>query len=236
MELIQASLAGANLIFTIPLVLIGLYWFSVIIGAIGMDSIEFDMDLDVDVDVDVDLDLDVDADVDVDADGGDIKGGGASASESFAIGILRFFNFGRIPFMVLISFIFIFGWALSVWCNNPDSWVNPNGSALVSALLFLPILISSLLITKVVTTPMVPVFEKFNTAAKDLVIEGRVGTLMTSIEDQKIGQLKIDIDGSIVSLSVKADAGQSLKKGQQVVVIEETKDGKAFLVQKFNHL
>ncbi len=237
MALISASFAGANLVFTIPLVLIGLYWFSVIIGAIGMDSIEFDMDMDmdVDVDVDVDIDVDVDADLDVDADG-DLKGSGVSASDNFAIGILRFFNFGRIPFMVLMSFIILFGWSLSVWCHNPGSIVNPNGSSLIAALLFIPILLSSLVITKIVTTPLIPMFDQFNTAAKDLVIEGKVGTLMTSIEDQKVGQLKIDIDGSIVSLSVKSDSGQSLRKGEQVVVIEETKDGKVFLVQKFNHL
>lgn len=238
-ELISASFAPTNLVFTIPLILIGFYWLSVVAGVIGMDAFDLDMDLDMDVDVDVDLDLDVDADVDIDADG-NLKGSAATTTESgsgdgFMIGILRFFNFGRVPFMVLISFIILFGWGISVWCNHIGSWVNPSNSGLIGALLFIPILIGSLLITKIVTTPLVPVFDKFNTAAKNLIIEGKVGTLMTSIEKTQIGQLKIDIDGSIVSLSVKADEGQALKKGERVVVIQEDADKKSYLVQRFNH-
>ena len=90
--------------------------------------------------------------------------------------------------------------------------------------------------TKIITAPLVPVFAKLNTAEKELVIfNGKVGTLMTGIQDSEKGQLKIDIDGSVVSLTVKSNEGKTIKKGEKVVIIDQIEEGKSFIVQKINY-
>lgn len=240
-ELITAAFSASNLLLTLLLGLMTLYWFSVIIGAIGMDSfdIDLDVDVDVDVDIDVDVDVDVDADIDVDADvdaDADTAGGSPSnIGGGFLIGALRFFNFGRVPFMVLLSTLVLSMWSLSIYCNHDGSWINPTNATSIAAALFVPNLIISLLLSKVFTAPLVPVFAKLNTAEKALVIDGKVGTLMTSIKEEEVGQLKIDINGSIVSLSVQSNDGKPIDKGDKVVVVEKTDNGKAYIVQKIKH-
>ena len=57
---------------------------------------------------------------------------------------------------------------------------------------------------------------------------------MTSIQDKQVGQLKIDIDGSIVSLTVKSNEGETISKGDKVVIVEQIEDGKSYLVQKID--
>lgn len=244
-ELITAAFSSSNLFLTFLLGLVSLYWLSVIVGAIGMDSLDFDLDLDADIDIDVDVavDVDVDADVDVDVDADadtdtssvGSTGGNTAADGSLLIGTLRFLNFGRVPFMVLLSTIILCIWSISIYCNHDASWINPGNSSSMAALLFFPNLTASLLLSKIFTAPLVPIFAKLNTSEKALVIDGKVGTLMTSIKEGETGQLKIDINGSIVSLSVQSNEGKSIRKGDKVVVIEKLESGKAYVVQKIEH-
>jgi hypothetical protein len=236
-ELFTAATAPSNLLLTILLMLITFYWLTVIIGAIGMDAIDLDLDLDADVDIDVDIDVDVDVDVDADIDPSLLGGQKALAKKpsNFFIRILAFFNFGRIPFMILCSILVLLLWSISVYCNHETSWLNPANSVSVAALWFIPNLIISLFATKIITTPLVPIFAKLNTAEKELVFNGKVGTLMTGIQDSEKGQLKIDIDGSVVSLTVKSNEGKTIKKGEKVVIIDQIEEGKSFIVQKINY-
>lgn len=235
-ELITAAFSTSNLFLTFLLGLITLYWLSVIIGAIGMDSFDIDLDIDADIDVDVDIDVDADVDVDVDADvDADTDTSVGQVGSGLMIGTLRFLNFGRVPFMVLLSTIILCMWSIAIYCNHDASWINPGNSTSVAAILFIPNLIASLFLSKLFTAPLVPVFAKLNTAEKALVIDGKVGTLMTSIKEKEIGQLKIDINGSIVSLSVQSNDGNKINKGDKVVVIEKLEDGRAYIVQKIDH-
>ncbi|CAA6824704.1 MAG: Unknown protein [uncultured Aureispira sp.] len=241
-ELITAAFSTSNLFLTFLLGLVSLYWLSVIVGAIGMDSLDFDLDVDADIDIDVDLDVDVDVDMDMDVDvdadvdmDTDVASIGTASGGSAFLGILRFLNFGRVPFMVLLSTIILSVWSISIYCNHDASLINPGNSTSMAALLFFPNLIVSLLLSKIFTAPLVPIFAKLNTSEKALVIDGKVGTLMTSIKEEETGQLKIDINGSIVSLSVQSNDGKSIRKGDKVVVIEKLESGKAYIVQKIEH-
>ena len=86
----QAAIEPVNIVYTILLVVVALYWLSVFLGALDLSS--FDFDVDADVDVDADLDVDVDADMDVD--------GEAHTTIGWFAGTLHFFNFGKLPFMI----------------------------------------------------------------------------------------------------------------------------------------
>lgn len=57
---------------------------------------------------------------------------------------------------------------------------------------------------------------------------------MTSIQDTETGQLKIDIDGSVIALNVKSNEGKSIKKGAKAVIVEQIEEGKSYIVQKID--
>ncbi len=109
-ELFQAAFSGVNIIPTVFLLLILVYWIFVIIGAMDMDFLEVDIETDVDIDADVEVDADVDTDADIDTDA-DTRGVGSVA---FLNSVLTFFNLGKIPFMVWLSFLIIPMWVISI--------------------------------------------------------------------------------------------------------------------------
>ncbi len=220
MELLQAAVSPVNIIYTILLAVILIYWTSIIIGVLDISA--FDIDVDMDVDVDLDVDIDVDADVDVDADG-DVGSGGWFA------GALHFFNFGKLPFMVIMSFIVLFQWAMALLVNHHFG----HGSVIFALVAALPILFVSLSMTKVITTPLIPVFAKLDTAEKPVNYIGKTGTLILPPTREKVGQAEVIEEGNPLIISVKASEEQVLpKKGDTIVVISQAENKAHFLIEK----
>lgn len=226
-ELLTASLSVPNLLFTMLLALVTIYWLFVILGTVGLDSFDFDVDVDLDVDIDVDIDVDMDADIEADASA--VEG---ATSGSLFLGVLRFFNLGKVPFMVLFSVWVLSLWSISVYCNHEGSWINPTNSGTIAALLLGPIVLVASLTTKLFTAPLIPVFERINTTAQPIVVTGKMGTLLTSIQHDEKGQLKTHIDGSTVTLIVQSMNGVALRKGEEVVIVDQGDKDKTYLVQR----
>lgn len=237
MELIYAAFSPSNLLLSVLLVLIMFYWLTVILGALDVNSIDVDLDVDVDVDIDVDVDVEVDvevdaeieAEVDADTEAGEVGGAG------WFMLSLRFFNFGRLPFMVVMSLLILFMWSISVYCNHDGSIVNPNNSLILAGLLFVPNMFVSLFITKILTAPLVPVFAKLNTSVENVQVEGKVGILTTSVNKKGMGQMKAEIEGSTITVSIRMQDKLPIKKGEKVVVIEYLADEKIYIVDKIDH-
>ena len=55
-EFLAASLSYPTIVFTTLLSFAICYWLLSLVGAVGMDSLDFDADVEVDVDADVDAD------------------------------------------------------------------------------------------------------------------------------------------------------------------------------------
>lgn len=220
MQLLEAAFSSSNLILSLLFIAVLFYWATVIIGAIDMDS--FDVDIDVDVDVDADFDIDSpDKNIDVSHHGG-----------SWFFGMLRFFNFGRVPFMVVMSILILSMWTISMICNHKGSFINPDNSFMLASLYFLPNLIVSAFIMKFVSAPLVPLFEKLDSHAKTLHYEGYSGTLTTDVKEKGLGQAKLFIGNSSISVAVKTKDGFPLKKGDKIVILEEDPDSKCYIVEK----
>lgn len=83
-ELMENAFTGVNIIPTLLLCLILLYWITVIIGIIDLDFFDFDIDLDA-----------------------------GNSMEGFQA-ILAFFNIKEIPIMIVISILSLFFWILSM--------------------------------------------------------------------------------------------------------------------------
>lgn len=212
-ELFQASLSPENVIYTILLVLVLFYWLSIILGVLGMDG--FDIELDVDADVDIDIDADI--------------GAGGSADGWFA-GALHFFNFGKLPAMVIISFVILFAWLINLLMNHHLG----NGSLTFAIIMMMPNLFVSLVLTKLITTPLIPIFQQLNTPEEDINFKGMICKLTVSANKLKKGQAEVIYKNRSILIYVKVDEEEvdQIKKGEQAVVLRPSKDASYFYIRK----
>ncbi len=216
-DLLNAAFAPVNIGYTILMMIVLLYWLSVILGAIDLDAFDLDLDADVDVDADVDLDADVDAEA------GSI--GGAIA------GVLAFLNFGRVPFMLIMSVVILTAWSLAILTNHyygNYTW----GVALVA---FLPIMLVSFIVAKIVSTPFVPLFARFNQVVKEIDYIGHPCRLRLPASADKFGQAEVNIDGDNLLINVKTAEGEDgLASGEEALVIGQTADKRYYLVRRLD--
>ncbi|MCA9216661.1 MAG: DUF1449 family protein [Planctomycetales bacterium] len=238
-EFLRVCFIAVNVPFTVMLGAVFIYWIMFIVGAVGLDSFDIDMDmdldtdldLDLDVDVDADLDLDVDADIDVDANA-DVSAGGGTGGGSIWISLLRFFNVGDVPLMILVSTLTFSCWSLGIMSNH---YFNPELSTTRSLLLLTPILVLGLLATKVLTAPVRTLFKHVN-AGTELPIQmvGKTCIVTTGEVTPTFGQAKLVRDGPPVTINVRCGADCTLKKGDEAVIAEHNKDKNTYTVVPFN--
>lgn len=226
-ELIQIAFHPSNLLYTILLMVVLVYWLTVFLGLLDLEFLDIDMDLDIDVDMDldVDLDLDVDADMDLDSDTDvDVNGG------SWFLKGMSFFNLGKIPFMVFLSFLSLSMWAIAMFATEAFSSILP----WIGLIILLPNFLVSLFITKVVTWPMLPIFKALNKEAstnKELV--GKVAILKMDAYPSKRSQAELQANGHTFLLNVRSEDENILKKGTKVLLVEYRTDPTEFLITQF---
>ena len=218
MEMLHAAFSPVNVVFTVLVILMVIYWLMVIIGALDVSFLDVDLpdvglDSDVDVDMDVggDVDVDMDADVDVDADG-DID----MAGEGVLHSALHFFYVGEVPVMVLTSILILSLWAISILGNH---YLNPAGSAVIGLGLLLGNLFVSLFICKFFAMPfkrLFAMFDKDSNAPRPVM--GRICRVRTSEVSQRLGQAEMSGKGAVILLNVVAEKGYTFKKGDEVIV------------------
>ncbi|MBD2721585.1 hypothetical protein [Hymenobacter armeniacus] len=205
-ELLQAAVSPPNLVATGLLVFVLLYWLTVIVGLLDMKT--------------VDLDLDVD-------DPGDFHP--EAANSSWFNGALAFFNLGRIPLMVFLSFVFLPLWAGSILVNHYTG----NTSWLLGVGFLLPLFVGSLFVAKVLTLPFVKLFtalEKDHDS--DVVVIGKVCTVLLPATSSHLGQASVRIDGAPLMLNVRS-TGTPLTKGDTGLVIDFDATRRCYVVEPY---
>ena len=214
-ELFQAILSAENIIYTLLLALVLLYWLSVIAGGLDMNA------FDVDIDVDADLDLDMDAEVDVD---------GEAGASGWIAGALHFFNFGKLPIMVILSFVILFDWMINILMNHYFG----GGSLAFALMLMIPNLFISLLLTKVITTPLIPIFQQLNTPEEEVNFVGMICKLTVTANKTKKGQAEVIHENRSLLIYVKVDMDDvdQINKGEQAVILRPSKDASYFMIRK----
>ncbi len=215
--LIQEAISGANLLYTCLLGLILIYWGIVIIGALDLDFLDFDLDTDLDVESDVDIDTEVEVD-------GNVSGLTLS-------NILAFFNIGKVPFMIFLSILILSMWTISMLVHYGFGqevnaffiiWLVPN--------VFL-----GLFLTKLLTLPFKGSYVSMNkggTSKKDLV--GLTGELIMQIQSGKMGRMEVERDGEHFTLDVFTHTGQSIARGKQVIIVEYNSSADKYTVEPFD--
>lgn len=205
---LEAILSPVNLVLSILLLACFGYWLMVCFGALDIDT----------------FDLDMDTDLDIDADGGEHM--------LSSISLLRFFNLGEVPLMVLMSiFIFIL-WAAGVGSYR---YVGEWG-VLLQLLLLIPIILAAGLLTKAVTTPLKKIFrdlERSESSGQIDFIGKRCFVVSLTIDNQH-GQVEVATQGSPIKLNALLEGSDhALNKGSEVVIVSQDSDSGVYRVRGF---
>lgn len=204
MELLNFAIAGANVIPTLLLISIIFYWITVVIGAADLEL--FDVDVDTDME-------------------GNPEGG-----LDWVNSILRFFNLGRIPLMVFLSFLILPLWVFCIVVNDLLGF-----HSLLPGLFTLGMgFIVCLLLAKVLTLPFVRLFDKME-EEKNFSVIGRICTLQSSISEGRIGQAVVNQkgNGAPVILMVSSKSGTSVKSGETALVLDYQPEKRCYLVEPY---
>lgn len=197
MELLSESISFYNVAWTILLALCMIYWVSVIVGLADMDFLDIDMDFDADGHVD--------GDATVDPDGA-------------LYGILKFFNMGEVPLMVILTVFALSGWVINVLLNF---YLNP-GWGWLAAVFTIPAMIGGLIMAKIVTTPMISLYKNLGHKGEEAIdFLGRLGVITLSVEEGKMGQAEILVVSDPMIVNVKSKKGVRIGKGTKIIVVDE---------------
>jgi hypothetical protein len=214
-ELINAAFSPVNLPLTVTLILMLVYWITVILGVLDVELFDVDLDSGVDLDAAADFDMDVDADVDVDVDAEvdvDVGIEGAGLLRS----MLVFFYVGEVPVMILFSILILSLWTISMLANHH---LNPSGSFVLGLPLFAGNAVVSLLICKVIGMPLKNFYSKLNrdeNAPRDVM--GRICVVITTSVSKKMGQAEVKTRGAPILLNVVSEGDHVFNKGDEAVI------------------
>ncbi|MCR5886605.1 DUF1449 family protein [Hymenobacter sp. J193] len=208
-ELLQAAVSPPNLLATGLLIFVLLYWLTVIVGLLDFKTL--------------DLDLHVDSTHDVPHD--------AHLSVAWLNHALAFFNLGRVPLMVFVSFLALPLWVGSILTN----YYTHNSSLLLGLAFCLPLFIGSLLVAKVLTTPFVKLFATLEQDQSGSNPIGKVCTLLLPASHERLGQATVRTNGDTLMLNVKAaSAATELRKGDTALVIDYHAPSRCYLIEPYD--
>ncbi len=209
-ELIQLSFSPINVLFTLLLVIVVMYWLTVILGVLETDL--FDIDL-PDMDMETDMDAGVDADL----------GSGA------AWGILHWFHVGEMPVTVLLSIFILSLWAIAILGNY---YLNPDMRILPALGVFICNIAISSLVVKCVALPLRPLYALFyrdlNAPKKVIGSQGHVIT--THVTSDEMGQVEVNTKGAPIRLNVRSKNDHTFHEHDQVVIVGKDKKSNIYFI------
>lgn len=213
MEVIAAYFNVVNLPATVLLLLVTLYWLLVIFGAFDFGS----------------LDLDLGWEPPAPTDGiPDISGAAAGAGGLFKA-VLGFFYLGRVPTIALLSVFALVFWLGTVLINQA---YNPEADWLRGVLSWGPIALGSLLLTKLVFWPLLPLFDEMHRRHGELenTLVGKLATVSTSEVTETFGQVVIEQQGPPIVLNVRAAPLDRFTRGQVVKILSHDSQTNTYLI------
>lgn len=215
-ELLHAAVSPPNLLATGLLVFVLLYWLTVILGLLDFKTL--------DVQTGHAIDGPHEAHVSPDP---------AGLGVSWLNHALAFFNLGRVPLMVFLSFVALPLWVGSVLLNH----YLHNESGLLGLLLLVPLFIGSLLLAKVLTQPFVHLFaameRNHDEGAQPL---GKVCLVLLPTSHERLGQASVQLrSGAPLVLNVRAaSAATELAKGDSALVIDYDAPRRCYLIEPYD--
>lgn len=239
-EFFAATFAYPTLIFTVLLGLSALYWILVIVGAIGIDSL----------DLDIDLEGATEGATEGVAEGvaeGAAEGGAHGAIKGIASGadageigdameggvfatLLNALNMRTAPMTVVLSIFFFFAWLLANMGRH--YLIDGMGMGpvwLVGTGLLVGSLVGALPLTAIFVRPLGKILKVEKAVSrKDLL--GKVVRIDTSRVDARFGRALADDGGAGLIVEVRCDGDNTLGRGSQALVVSYDEAREAYEV------
>ena len=252
LEIFSEAVSLYTFPFTLLLGVCVLYWLMVGVGLLDMDGHAIDVGHDVQVGSDVHVGADVGVhDFDAghglhagDAHAGDVHAHagaehdaahmhhGPDAAHGAIKSMLQFLNFGDVPAMIVVSIMSLSAWTCSMVANH---YFN-EGSILRAVVLLAPNVALTIVLTKLISTPLKKLFNTLNREYEEhKPIIGRACTVITSEVTENFGQAQIETSGAPLIINVRTYGGNVLVKGESALVIREEKETQLFTVAKLSN-
>ncbi len=228
-EIFELSFSGINLIPTILLVFVILYWITVFFGLLETSSIDIDLHPHVHVHVEPHAHIHVDTHIHHDLHTHIHDVNGTAGGPNFFVKTLLFFNVGKIPFMILLSFIALPLWIVSMIFN----YYTLNNSIIFSLFFLVPEFILSMFIAKIFTNPIAGIFKKIEDETgtiEDFV--GKTAIVRVMVERERDGQIELSRNNSNILLIARSREKQILI-GETVIIIEHNEEENFYIVEPY---
>ena len=208
-EFLNIVLSMPTVVFTILMGFMGLYWVTVIMGAVDIDLFDLDADLGADVDLDVELDADVEVDLEA-----------PSGSAGIFVSLLSALGLVGVPLTISVSILVLYNWAMSFLM----AYALGAGKAPVGTLVGLGIMaasmVGSLLVTSVTIRPLRPLFQSKRGARAGRALVGMSVKVTSGSVTPAFGRAEGALEGSVVNFSIRCDDEHNqLKKGSEALII-----------------
>jgi len=190
-ELWEQAVLPYNLPLTIALGAVVVFWLFTLLGAAGVDT--FDVDL-------------------------PDEGGDPSQLGEVPGALLRLVNAGLVPLTVVLSVLVLAVWITSVTINY---YFNPDQSMILAGAYFLIALVAGVVLTKLLTQPLVPLMRRLKEAENAKPVVGEIGTVRSIELTDCYGQVEVvRNDGAPAILNARLSEGSApLPRGTEVLVL-----------------
>lgn len=203
-EFYHAAFHVANLPATLLLMLVVLYWMTVIFGVLDLSSLDFDLpEFEIEGDVGTEM--------------------GHTGFDAF----FEYLNIKYVPISIFVSFFALSFWITSMIANE---MLGGRDRALVGLAVFGVNLIFSLHAAKFITWPMVPIFKqmRLDVSSKRDLIGSRV-VVTSSKADAHFGQAEICGEGAPITLHVRTE-GEEIPKGAEAVILQHQTERDIYII------
>jgi hypothetical protein len=211
-ELFELSFTPANLLATICLMLVVVYWLVFLVGLLDLSFLDIDIGHDHDIDLEHDLDHDLHAGKEV----GKHMEVGAHSDQGFGAKVLGFFNLGHVPLMVIFSFFALFFWTISILGNYylaGHVWI-------LNVAVFVGGVVGAAFLAKVITQPLKSLFKKMYQEELPIDMRGRICEIEIGPEGTLLGQATLQVKDKSININVRSDSGKRIAPTTKCVVLE----------------
>lgn len=214
-ELLELSFTPANILPTIFLLLVVLYWCVFLVGLLDLSFLDVDMSHGDDLPTHLPDGKDFSHNAQLDAD-----------HVGFGNRLMGFFNLGYVPLMVIFSFFALFYWAISILGNHYLA----RGMWGLNLLILVGGLFGAALLAKFATQPLRRLFRHFNDEESELDLRGKICEIELGPEGERIGQAFLVIGSKNISIHVRSENGQRIPPRTKVVVLERSAVDESYIV------
>ena len=203
----------SNGIMTVLTGITALYWVFTLIAGDFLGDLDFAPEVDTGIDVNPDTDADA---------------GEGGTEQSWFSKALDYVNVGKVPFMVVYSTFKFIAWIVTLVSSvflGLASW------GWKSALILIPVFALAFFLTRFVTKPLVKVYKAMGyNGDESLDLLGRIAKMRSAVSGDKIGAAELVVNNDVIRLNVKSKSGETINYNADVMIADESKDGRYYYV------